>query len=319
MKTEIGEGLFLPKNYQFSQAGNRSNEDCIEEFLAWKKSYTQWAYRRYRIWVTRFQEFANCRPEEMRASDYVGFADWVKSNFSPKCAQYALNITHNYLRYYSEQGRLKFPMFLIRVPRARSESHYCLSETEYQAMLDGVVSLPGAIARRNEAIVRMLHDTGMRVGELVGLNVDDVNEERCARIPTEKTVEDRYVFWTPETQKALTRYRREWVQAFGGRDKLVGSSDAPLFVSSRGADVRITARSVERAIKQMSERAKLVANICPHSFRHAFIHRMARKGVPDSVTASLVGHTTPMTVAHYTKLSRTEQRHFVEIDSLTNR
>ena len=164
-----------------------------------------------------------------------------------------------------------------------------------------VLQEPGLTHLRDRCIIRLLHDTGMRVGEVCSLNIGDM-ENGTAVIRTEKTTRRRRVFWTEETEFAIREYMRD-------REKTCKPTDASsaLFVGVRGkSGTRITSRSVQRMVKEVTRLSGIDRVICPHSFRHGFIHRSARKGIPDSVIALLVGHTTPFTVAHYTKLSGLE-------------
>lgn len=310
MQTKIRGGLFLPNTRKLfvQPVLAHDNQKLIEEFLDWKRSYTKWAFSRYRIWVTRFQEFVNLPPERMTANDYVRFTDSIRAGSASKNVQYALNIVHNYLKFFREQGRLNFPMFFIRVPKARSESHYCLSDEEYEMLLRVFDNTSDLVTVRNEAIIRMLHDTGVRIGELLAIDRRSVRKDRSALIPTEKTVDDRFVYWSEETQSCLERYFRMSVPKSDASEGDI----VPAFQNSLTPGVRLSARSVQRILKRVCEEAGVSQKICPHSFRHAFIHRMARKGVPDSVTAVLVGHSTPVTISQYTKLKPEEQRYFVE-------
>lgn len=302
---------------QYEQTLNLSrstgNDELIEEFLAWKRTYSPHAANRYRLWVTRFQKLVNKPPEQMRFQDFVAFSDGVRGRYAPKNVQYSHNIIHNYLRYFFEQGRLNFPLHFVRVPRARAESHYCITESESRSLIE---SFHGSdpLTLRNLTIIRLLHDSGMRVGELVAVNLRDIGSGMTAVIETEKTVEERRIFWTKQTDAVLRRYleiRRE----FGANDPALFVAIGHGNISSRNQR-RLSARSIERIVKQSCQRAGVTEKVCPHSFRHAFIHRMARKGTPDAIIARMVGHSTPHTIAHYTKLSRPEMEAFYRADSL---
>ncbi|MEI6479896.1 MAG: site-specific integrase [bacterium] len=282
-----------------------NNHELVEEYLSWKRSYTTAASRCYRVWVERFQAFVNKPPEALSHTDYAAFAKSISGRHAPKGIQFALNIVHNYLRFYSEQGRLRFPLYLARVPRARSNSHAAISEHEYQRLIAHMKSCR-PLPLRNLAIIMLLHDTGLRIGELLSLEIEDIEQDRSAVVKTEKTVRERRIFWNPETDFILQQYLVERIN-HGPPD-----CDA-LFVGERNfADKKISRRSVERILQRALAHAGIQAKLCPHSFRHAFIHRLARLSVPDAIIAQLVGHSTPATIAHYTKLSRPEFREYAE-------
>ena len=277
-------------------------QGLVEEYLMWKGTYRKRAAKAYRVWVERFQNFVEKTPEELTLSDLTLFITTMQQIYAPKNIEYGMSIIHNYLKFWKEQGRLYLPLYVVRVPRARANSHNAITEQEYQQMLD-VLRKPDLIHLRNQAIIRLLHDTGMRVGELCALNVEDIKDE-SAIIRTEKTIHSRIVFWTTETGQVVKKY----IKARGKVCKDACETNALFIGLSKNSTARLTSRSVQRFVKEIINLAKIDRVISPHSFRHGFIHRLARKRVPDAVIACLVGHSTPTTIAEYTKLSRPETR-----------
>lgn len=276
------------------------NETLIHEYLEWKNTYAPRAANTYRVWVRRFQEFTNKAPEDLTIGDWTAFAGTLKGRFAPKSVEYALNIIHNYLRFWQEQGRLRqLPLYLARVPKAMACSHAAIREDEYRRMI-AVLRSRGDAAVRDLTIVMLLHDTGMRVGELAVLEFEQIEEDASCVIKTEKTQRRRRVFWNVDTDEILHQLIVERVNQSDGSDWI--------FVSRQGreGDKPLTTRSVQRMIEATARAAGIARHLTPHSFRHAYIHRLAALGAPDAIIAQLVGHTTPHTISHYTKLSRVE-------------
>ena len=270
----------------------------VEEYLNWKRSYALPAYRSYRIWVERFYSFAEKRPESLTLADFTGFSEQLRLQYSPKCVQFALSIIHNYLRFFSEHGRLRFPLCLARVPKAIARSNYAVSEAEYRAMIQ-TLKARNKPSQRNIAILMLLHDTGMRIGELCSLEIDDIEPDYSAVIRTEKTTARRRVFWNSDTDLVLQNYLVERVNSHPKTEKL--------FVAARdGRERGLSSRNIQKIIGETAERAGIKANVSPHSFRHALIHRLAKLGIPDALIAQLVGHSSPASIAPYTRLSRPE-------------
>jgi len=285
-----------------------SNSDLINQYLSWKKSYTKVAYRAYRIWVSRFQEFVNKPPELLLPTDYSAFANCLHGRHAPRGIEFALNIVHNYLRFFAEQGRLRFPLFLARVPRGCANSHEPFAEAEYIKVVETMRDMrPFPI--RDLAIIMLLHDTGMRIGELLSLEIEDIEENKSAIIRTEKTIRNRRVFWNEDTADVLQQYVVARVN-YGPANR----EKDPLFIANLSRTGKaITSRSVCRMLKRVLKKAGIERKLSPHSFRHSFIHRLAKLSVPDAIIAQLVGHSTPATIAHYTKLSRPEFEHYAKI------
>lgn len=289
---------FGPIESAFAQEGE-DNETLISSYLEWKRSYAPRASQTYAIWVRRFQEQIDKAPEDITLSDWITFARSLEGRFAPKSVEYALNIAHNYLRFWHEQGRLRrMPLYLARVQKAIACSHRAVSEEEYSRMV-AALRAEGNRATRDLAIVMMLHDTGMRVGELVNLEIEQIDEDASATIRTEKTVQRRRVFWNQGTDNVLHQLIVERINS--------GAATDWLFVAKSGTGERpLTTRTVLRIVRRACKLAGVESELSPHSFRHAFIHRLAKLGTPDAIIAQLVGHSTPFTIAHYTKLSRPE-------------
>lgn len=275
------------------------NHTLIREYLDWKASYTSCAAHAYELWVRRFQEFTNKAPEGLALSDWTAFAQNLQGRFAPKCVEFALNVVRNYLRFWHEQGRLRLPLYLVRVQAARARSHNAINEAEYRQLIE---LLKMRKDLRNLVLIMLLHDTGLRVGELASLEIEQIEEDASAIVNTEKTVQRRRVFWNQDTDEVLHRYLADRIND--------GPDTDWLFAGQIGSDGHLSVRSIERIVEEICESAGLQRHLTPHSFRHGFIHRLAALGVPDAVIAQLVGHTTPHTISHYTKLSRPEAEGF---------
>jgi integrase/recombinase XerD len=276
-----------------------SNSDLVQDYLSWKRSYTKKAHQAYSLWVRRFQEFVNKPPESLRHTDYVAFAASLRGRHAPCGIQFALAIVHNYLRFFAEQGRLRFPLYLAKVPAGVRQSHEAIEESEYKRIVEILRSKKRA-SLRDVAMIMLLHDTGVRIGELLSLEIEDLEDDYSAVIRTEKTIRQRRIFWNADTDNVLQQYLVERVNQ--GPVEI----DAVFITQYRRTARPIGRRSVERILKEAAQKAGITKKVCLHSFRHSFIHRLAKLSVPDAIIAQLVGHSTPGTIAHYTKLSRPE-------------
>lgn len=291
-------GLRPPTRWDFAGPVVEDNETLIRAYLEWKASYTLSAARTYKRWVLRFQQFTNKAPEALTIGDWTAFALSLHGRYAPKCVEYALNVIHNYLRFWHEQGRLRLPLYLVRVKQARAVSHNAITDGEYAQFME-TAKRQGSL--RDRAMFMLLHDTGMRVGELAKLQVEQIEPDKSAVIDTEKTLEKRRVFWNEDTDNVLQQYLAERVNS---------GPDSDWLFPGRKPGSFLTVRSIERIMDEVWAAAKIERRLTPHSFRHGYIHRLAALGVPDAIIAQLVGHSTPHTIAHYTKLSRPEAEGF---------
>lgn len=270
----------------------------VEDYLAWKRSYTKSAARSYRNWVVRFQAFIQKPPEEIVIGDVSKFLIHVRQQFAEKNVQFGMHVIRNYLRFYNEQQRLRMPLYFVKIPRARTNSHRAVTHDECAKMLDLLSAQPQSFKVSLLAcLISLLADTGLRIGELASLDLGDFGPELSAIVKTEKNMSFRRFFWTERTDKLLRKYLQARMN--------VSTETGALFISQSGTRSRLTTRSMQRFIAQVGRMAG-VENFSPHSFRHFFIQNMAKRGVPDALIALFVGHRTPHTISHYTKMNRAD-------------
>jgi site-specific recombinase XerD len=163
-----------------------------------------------------------------------------------------------------------------------------LTPQEVDALLAAADAAPGPAAVRHRAVLALLADLGLRVGELVSLDVTDVGWERGHRTVrfVGKGGKPRRRALTPDAAAALDTY-------LGTR------ADGPLFVTSGGA--RIDRHAVFRLIRRLAHQAGIAGaeRLSPHSLRHAFATTARAEGVPLEDVQDAMGHADPRTTRRY--------------------
>jgi integrase/recombinase XerC len=150
---------------------------------------------------------------------------------------------------------------------------------------------------RNRALFETLYGSGIRVSELTGLNVFDVDfSTACLRV-SGKGGRERIV---PVGEKALNR-----IQAY--RDRLFArtgigmAADGPLFLNKNKG--RLTSRSVARILEALIRKCCLAVPISPHGIRHSFATHMLDAGADLRTVQKLLGHKSLSTTQKYTHVS----------------
>ena len=146
---------------------------------------------------------------------------------------------------------------------------------------------------RDRAMLELLYATGIRVGELTGLNLGDVDLARGLAHVTGKGNKQRVVPFGDEAAAAVS----EWLEF--GRAELAGDTPA-MFVGSRGG--RIDQRQVRRIVERAGQRAG-VENVSPHTLRHTTATHMLEGGADLRVVQEMLGHTSLQTTQIYTHVS----------------
>jgi integrase/recombinase XerD len=173
-----------------------------------------------------------------------------------------------------------------------------LSVEEVDALLTAAEADTVPARVRNLAVVSVLADLGLRVGEVVGLNVEDLGYERGHRTVrfTGKGGVRRQRALTPASTAAVETYLLHRAATTGlAIDELRG----PLFVTATGS--RLDRHAVFRLIRRLAETAQIpsFAKLSPHSLRHAFATAARDEGIPLEDVQDAMGHADPRTTRRY--------------------
>ncbi|TVR66883.1 MAG: integrase [Gemmatimonadales bacterium] len=181
------------------------------------------------------------------------------------------------------------PVLLDRIPRPKRSRRlpFVLSRKEVARLLN-VCRSP-----QEKALIMMLYSTGMRVGELVRMRRGDVDRDRrMVRVRQGKGAKDRYTLLSDRAVDALDRhleYRR-------------GTGDDWLFPGGRPGRP-LTARSVQKTVARIGERAGVQKKVTPHVLRHSFATHLLETGTDIRYIQELLGHASTRTTEIYTHVS----------------
>jgi integrase/recombinase XerC len=150
--------------------------------------------------------------------------------------------------------------------------------------------------RRDRAILEMLYSSGLRVSELTGLNLSDIDRAQEILHIRGKGRKERIVPFGSKAFKALDAYMP--VRAMIMQKTRVRSDYEAVFLSSFGR--RIATRSVQRIVRKYAREAGLSWHMHPHSFRHAFATHLLADGADLRSIQELLGHSSLSTTQKYT-------------------
>lgn len=192
----------------------------------------------------------------------------------------------------------KAPLRGVSAPKIPKKLPNFLSVDEVFHLLDGRIEAD-PLPLRDRAILELIYSSGLRVSEVVSLNVGDIDDSiRLVRV-TGKGGKERIV---PVGEKALTAIRA--YQSKRGelaRRRKDGSPTQALFLNRFGT--RLTARSVERMIKTYALKRGLVRKINPHALRHSFATHLLGAGADLRSIQEMLGHASLSTTQKYTHIS----------------
>lgn len=186
------------------------------------------------------------------------------------------------------------PAKLVSTPRQDKPVPSFLSEEEMTRFLE----LPESdkpLDLRDKSLLELLYATGVRVSELVGINVPDVNfSDQLIRVKG-KGKKERIVPFGEPARNSLQDYFR--VRRTLNKGKI---DEEAVFLNFRGE--RLTTRSVERIVAKYIRRTAMQRKVSPHSLRHSFASHLLSRGADLRVIQELLGHESLATTQKYTHL-----------------
>ena len=186
------------------------------------------------------------------------------------------------------------PAKVVSTPKQEKPVPSFLSEEEMEEFLD-LPQTDKPLDLRDKAMMELLYATGIRVSELVGVNLEDVKfTERLIRIRG-KGKKERLVPFGRKAEESLQSYLHSRPLINKGRIE-----EKPLFLNYRGE--KLSSRSVERTVDKHIRRSALRRKISPHSLRHSFASHLLSRGADLRVIQELLGHESLATTQKYTHI-----------------
>lgn len=153
---------------------------------------------------------------------------------------------------------------------------------------------------RDRAIIELLFSSGLRVSELVGLNIDHINLKRREFMVRGKGQKDRPIFISPEAA--------DWIQKYLEKRQ---DNSKPLFIRYAGSKKvdtsgnfsRLTARSIQRMVARHALAAGITKHVSPHTLRHSFATDLLMNGADLRSVQAMLGHSNIATTQIYTHVT----------------
>ena len=205
-----------------------------------------------------------------------------------------------FFQFLVREGKLDSnPAKLVATPKVERKLPNHLSMEDAVRFIE-MPDINTHLGRRDRAILEFLYATGIRVGELVGIDISDVDlRERMVRV-TGKRKKQRIVPFGEPAAQAVMHYLAETRAVFLEQCPAAERSNA-LFLHRRGG--RLTTRSVGRMIDKYIRQCADIHAISPHSLRHTFATHLLDSGADLRDIQELLGHARLSTTQIYTQVS----------------
>jgi len=208
--------------------------------------------------------------------------------------QRALSAARSFFHYLGrENGRPRNPAATVQAPRKPRKLPKALDADQVNRFLS--FGEDSVVARRDSAIAELFYSSGLRLAELVAIDVGDIDTHARLITVTGKGNKTRTV---PVGSVALAAIRR-WLEV---RPQSAADDDGAvaLFTSNRGN--RISVRSIQARLKQQGRKAGMHQDVHPHMLRHSFASHMLESSGDLRAVQELLGHANISTTQIYTHL-----------------
>ena len=215
-----------------------------------------------------------------------------RRGLSPSTIRRRLSAVRTFCRYLLREKHIrKNPVGSVGAPKGAKRLPENLDADRMAKLLE--IPGDGPIVARDRAILELLYSSGLRLSELTGLDVTDVDMADATVRVTGKGAKERVVPVGRYALEALAAWHRE-------RGQLAGSGEPALFVSKRGG--RLRPRSVQARVDYWAKRQGIDTRVYPHLFRHSFATHLLESSHDLRGVQELLGHANISTTQIYTHL-----------------
>jgi integrase/recombinase XerC len=281
---------------------------AVEAYLAaltHERGYSQHTVRAYRTDLADLVGFAEALGEtDATTHDLETLRDWVwrgsQAGLAASTLGRRVSSARSFTSWLTRQGITSVdPGLRLRTPRAGRRLPRVLTRTQMDAILDGLHAAAGEgdpAARRDVAIIELLDASAVRVSELVGLDIDDVDGSARTLRVLGKGAKERIVPYGGPAARALDDYLER------ARPVLVGeASGAALLLGARGK--RLGTRAVYELVARELSELPGTGLAGPHALRHTAATHLLDGGADLRIVQELLGHASLATTQLYTHVS----------------
>ena len=286
--------------------------DSFVESLEAEKGYSKNTCRAYRTDLSEFIKYTADEGDESKSKEqktssvklsdldvltirkYLGFLH--QRNKKTTIAR-KLSAIRSFFRFLLKQGIIeKNPAETILTPKQENPIPTYLNVDDIFRLLDSIQT-DTLLGLRNRAIFETLYSCGLRVSEIAGLNVFDVDADSGVIRVFGKGAKERVVPIGSKALDAIQAYRRRVTSELD----ISADDNGPMFLNK--VKGRLTTRSIARILDQIVRQCSMLLPVSPHVLRHTFATHMLDAGADLRVVQELLGHKSLSTTQKYTHVS----------------
>jgi len=276
--------------------------DFIQRFVHYLKverNYSPHTIRAYLTDLNEFKKFLEKRTikslKEVGSEVIRDYIIFLMQSQTPSTVNRKLSTIRSFFKFLNKKGLISgHPALSIFGPKQGQTIPHFLTINETFRLIDAARG-GDVMALRDRAILEVLYAAGLRVSELVRLNLEDIDIGQGILFVYGKGKKERIAFLGEKAKEALRSYLEK-------RGKLLKKTrQNALFLNHLGG--RLSTRSIARIIKKYSLRCGLMEKVSPHTIRHTFATHLLNQGADLRMVQELLGHASLATTQRYTHLT----------------
>ncbi|MDD5067040.1 MAG: tyrosine recombinase XerC [bacterium] len=284
------------------------------EYLDSEKVYSGLTRKSYNEDLMQFSRFLQKRPGELIREigniDHLVIreflSDLVKQEYSKKSILRKLAAIKSFFKFlYMRRMVERNPADLVSSPKLEKKLPHFLYLDELNEMLD-FVREEDFESVRNKAVIEVLFSTGVRVSELVGMDLADIDQDSSLVKVRGKGNKERLVVLGSSSLQALKKYiplRNHLLKALNRKEEA-------LVINQKGS--RLTDRGVRYVLQTIVKETALARKVSPHTIRHTFATYMINNGCDIRVVQEMLGHVSLSTTQIYTHIMKNKLKDVYE-------
>lgn len=273
--------------------------DRFLKHLDIERNVSKHTIRAYEIDLRDFLRFCGSDVDKIDLIDIRGFiSELISKGKSKTTVSRKIATIRSFFRYLYQEGVVNLnPAKLVPSPKTSKHLPVFLSVDDVFNLVESPERI-GMLSVRDRAILEMLYSSGLRVSEIVGLDLEDINIRDGLIKVKGKGRKERIV---PVGKKALDALKLYLVERkLLKKKKAISEADTALFLNRNGK--RLTDRQVRRIVLKYARKSGIKGHISPHVLRHTFATHLLTGGADLRVIQELLGHSSLSTTQRYTHL-----------------
>lgn len=277
-------------------------EDILNDFcdyLKIDKRYSDLTVESYRTEIKEYLDFfkeKNIKVKDIKNSDIKDYLAYIKKGeTSERTLAHNVSVIRTFYKFLLTLKIIeRNPTEFLELPKLRKKLPTVLSKEEVEKLLD--IDLTDCYSYRNKAMLELLYSTGLRVSELVNLELSNIDLENCTLKTIGKGNKERII---PISDYALY-YVEKYINKYRGSMLKKGVNNY-VFINNHGNVM--TRQGFFKIIKKLAVEKNIKTPISPHTLRHSFATHLLDYGADLRSIQEMLGHSNLSTTQIYTHVS----------------